>query len=60
MKPKVQADPAPHDRAVQAAMRQNPAIRAALARLRPADRAPAGKAIADAIVTRLKRAGWVR
>ena len=50
--------PASLARPIQAAMRENPAIRAALARLGPEDRAHASKAIADAIAARLEREGW--
>jgi hypothetical protein len=60
MKPKAPVDPAPLDRAIRAAMRESPAIRAALARLRPADRAQAGAAIGDAIAAHLKRADWAQ
>jgi hypothetical protein len=42
---------------ITAAMRANPAIRTALARLAPADRAHVGKAIADAIAARLRQEG---
>ena len=57
MKPQAPADPALLDRAVRAAIHESPAIRAALARLRPADRAQAGQAIGDAIVAQLKPTG---
>jgi hypothetical protein len=58
MKPDAPATPAALVRPIQAAMRENPAIRAALARLGPEDRAYASKAIADAIAARLEREGW--
>ena len=59
MKPRPPAPPslgAP----IRAAMRESPPVRAALARLSPADRLHAGKAIAEAIAARLDRAGWSR
>ena len=58
MKPAAPVTPAPLAGPIRAAMSENPAIRAALARLRPEERAHAVKAIADAIATRLEREGW--
>lgn len=58
MKPDAPITPAALARPIQAAMRGNPTILAALARLRPEDRAFATKAIADAIAARLEREGW--
>ena len=58
MKPAAPVVPAALARPIQAAMRENPAIRAALARLGPEDRAFASKAIADAIAARVERDGW--
>lgn len=58
MKPRPPARPAQLARPIQTALRDSPAVRAALARLRPADRAFARKAIGDAIAARLKREGW--
>jgi hypothetical protein len=58
MKPQPPVTPAALARPIQAAMRENPVIRAALARLRPEDRAHAHKAIAEAIAARLEREGW--
>ncbi|MGK6355779.1 hypothetical protein ACMGDH_11220 [Sphingomonas sp. DT-207] len=54
MKPKAPVDSV----SIRAAMRESRAVRAALARLRPADRAHAGQAIGDAIAARLRREGW--
>jgi hypothetical protein len=47
-----------HAGRIHAAMRESAAVRTALARLRPADRAHANRAIADAIAARLRRGGW--
>jgi hypothetical protein len=58
MKPEAPVAPASLARPIQAAMRENPAIRAALGRLRPEDRAYASKAIAAAIAARLEREEW--
>jgi len=58
MKPATPVTPAPLARPIRAAMSENAAILAALARLRPDDRAHAAKAIADAIAARLEREGW--
>jgi hypothetical protein len=58
MKPDAPNTPAALAKPIQAAMRENPTIRAALARLRPEDRAFASKAIADAIAAQLERDGW--
>jgi hypothetical protein len=57
MKPKAPIHPASLEQPVQKAMRENATVRAALARLRPADRAYASKAIAAAILSRLRREG---
>jgi hypothetical protein len=54
MKPKAPI----HASRIHAAMRESPAVRTALARLRPADRAHANRAIAEAIAARLRRGGW--
>lgn len=59
MNPKPPLDPAAINKAIEVAMHENPDIRAALAQLRPADRAQAGKAIGEAIAANLKRAGWI-
>jgi hypothetical protein len=58
MKPKTPVNPVSRARPIQAAMRESPAVRAALARLRPADRARANRTIADAIAARLRQEGW--
>jgi len=50
----------PFARPIQAALRENRAIRAALAQLRPADAAHARKAIAAAIAERLERQGRLK
>ncbi|HEY4940843.1 MAG TPA: hypothetical protein VII56_05400 [Rhizomicrobium sp.] len=62
MKPKAPVNPAPPAppiplAPIQLAMRQSPAVRAALAPLRPADRIYASKAIGDAIAAQLRRKG---
>ncbi|HXC55131.1 MAG TPA: hypothetical protein VNU97_07545 [Rhizomicrobium sp.] len=58
MKPKAPARPTPLARPIQAAMSKSPAVRAALARLRPAERAQVNKAVAAALTARLRREGW--
>lgn len=61
MKPKAPVNPPAPPIAlapIQLAMRQSPAVRAALAPLRPADRMHASKAIGDAIAAQLRRKGF--
>ena len=60
MKPDARLNPASLEQPVQKAVRENPTVRAALARLRPADRRYASKAIADAILAWLRREGRVQ
>jgi hypothetical protein len=60
MKPNAPLNPASLERPVQKAIRENAMVRAALARLRPADRRYASKAVADAILAWLRREGRVQ
>jgi hypothetical protein len=58
MKSKAPRNAAPLADPIRTAMRDSPAIRTALVRLRPADRAHANRAIADMIAAQLRHKGW--